>query len=70
MLIKIFYILRKHHRQKCNITYYKNNQKHKKRKYKNGKREGAFIEWDEKGKKIKEEIFRENVLIRAIYYKL
>ncbi len=52
------------------ITYYKNGQKHKKRNYKHGKREGAFIEWDEKGKKIKEEIFRENVLIKAIYYKL
>lgn len=47
------------------VTYYENRQKHIKRTFKNGKKDGIFIEWDKNGLKIKEEIFQDNVLIKV-----
>jgi antitoxin component YwqK of YwqJK toxin-antitoxin module len=51
------------------VTYYENRQKHKKRTFKNGKKDGIFIEWDKNGLKIKEEIFKDNVLLKVNRYR-
>lgn len=50
------------------VTYYENGKKHKKRTFKNGKKDGIFIEWDKNGLKIKEEVFQDNVLIKVNRY--
>ncbi len=47
------------------VSYYENRHKHKKRIYKNGKKDGIFIEWNKNGLKIKEEIYQDNVLIKV-----
>lgn len=47
------------------VTHYENGKKHIKRSFRDGKKDGVFIEWDERGIKIKEEIFKKNVLIKV-----
>lgn len=51
------------------VSYYENRQKHKKRTFKNGKKDDIFIEWDKNGLKIKEEIYQDNVLVKVNRYR-